>query len=414
MSNKGDIVILVPGVSGWEIWEGAPGSAFDRKDLTSAHLAGDIASLPSLDVMYFFAVKDATVMPFKTTTADESLFADLAQMHSERMGIRTDPGAGQLIDHFVMEKSDESAVLATVVLRAPEEGELPQRSPKEFDYSPRAYAFEGDGIALWKEFGQWVFAFYQQGQMLYAQSTSNDAEHPDPALLRDIRLALVQLSFQGIAFTPRSVRVWHPDGELGEAGALTNAFEVRVQVTKRPDPAVPATDCKLLPADVFAQRREAAKRRQIMIVAGAAAAVVLGFVGYAGWTLWQQIRETNTLKLAAKAIQPERDAFNEHKKKWSELGPLVDEEQWPVETLYRITRCMPQPKGVVRFTDATINTNEIRIKGICARPEPVGQFNYAINKSEELTRFKFSPQQPSNTSKGVEFVIQGAVPQEQQ
>lgn len=414
MSNKGDIIILVPGVSGWEIWEGVPGSTFDRKELSSSHLAGEISSLPSLDVMYFFAVKDATVIPFKTTTADESLFADLAQMHSERMGIRTDPGAGQLIDHFVMEKSEESAILATVVLRAPEEGELPQRSPKEFDYSPRAYAFEGDGIALWKEFGQWVFAFYHQGKMLYAQSTSNDAEHPDAALLRDIRLALVQLSFQGIAFTARNVRVWHPDGELGEAGALAHAFEVRVQVTKRPDPAVPASDCKLLPADVFAQRREAAKRRQITIVAGAAAALLLGFVSYAGWTIWQQIRETNTLKLAAKAIQPERDAFNEHKEKWRELGPLVDEDQWPVETLYRITRCMPQPKGVIRLREANINNNEIRIKGEASQAPPIGQFSFAINKSDELTRFKFTSPPPTNTSKGWEFVIQGAVPQEQQ
>ncbi|MFY7817229.1 MAG: hypothetical protein ACOVRB_02585 [Akkermansiaceae bacterium] len=414
MSNKGDIVILVPGVSGWEIWEGTPGSGFERKELTTAHQAGGIPSLPALDVMYFFAVKNATVMPFKTTTADESLFEDLAQMHSERMGIRTDPGAGQLIDHFVMEKGEEMAVLTTVVLRAPEEGELPSRSPKEFDYSPRAYAFEGDGIAFWKEFGQWVFAFYHQGQMLYAQSTSNDAEHPDAALLRDVRLALVQLSFQGITFVPRNVRVWHPDGELGEAGALRDAFEARVVVTKRPDPAVPVSACKLLPADVYAQRREAAKRRQVISVAGAAVALVLGFVGYAGWTLWQEIRATNTVKLAAKAMQPERDAFNEHKEKWRELGPLVDEDQWPVETLYRITRCMPQPKGIIRLREANINNNEIRIKGESSQAPPIGQFSFAINKSEELTRFKFTAPPPNNTSKGWEFVIQGAVPQEQQ
>ena len=142
MSNKGDIVILVPGVSGWEIWEGSPGSSFERKEWTTVHRAGEIADLPSLDVLYFFGVKDATVMPFRTTSGDESLFADLAQMHSERMGIRADPGAGQLIDHFVLGKNEESAVLATVVLRAPEEGELPQRTPKGFDYSPRAYAFD--------------------------------------------------------------------------------------------------------------------------------------------------------------------------------------------------------------------------------------------------------------------------------
>jgi hypothetical protein len=288
VSNKGDIIILVPGVSGWEVWGGTPASGFERREVTTTHIAGEIAGLPPLDVMFFFPVRDATVMPFKTTTADEHLFADLAQMHSERMGIRTDPGAGQLIDYFVMEKSEDSAVLATVVLRAPEEGELPQRSPKEFDYSPRAYAYEGNGIAFWKEWGQWVFAFYEQGKMLYAQSTSNDAEHPDDSLLRDVKLALTQLTFQGISFTPRSAKVWHPDGDLGEAGSLANAFNFSVKVTQRPDPMVPATDCKLLPADVFAQRRATAKRRQVTMAASAAAAIVIGLLGYAGYTLWQE------------------------------------------------------------------------------------------------------------------------------
>lgn len=407
-------MILVPGVSGWEVWSGDSSGGFERREVTTTSVAGEISTLPALDVMFFFSVRDATVMPFKTSTADENLFADLAQMHSERMGIRTDPGAGQLIDYFVMEKGEESAVLATVVLRAPGEGELPMRSPKEFDYAPRAYAFQGDGIAVWKEWGQWVFAFYEQGKMLYAQATANDAEHPDESLLRDIKLALVQLKFQGITFTPLRALVWHPAGELGEAGSLAKAFEYDVEVTQRPDPTVPMTDCKLLPADVHAQRREAAKRRQVVLAASAAAAVVVGLLGWAGWTLWQEIEATNDLKAKADELKPQRVAFEEHKAKWNELGPIVDEEQWPVETLYRITRCMPLPKGVIRLSDATISNNEIRIKGVSSQPTPYGQFNLAINKSEELTRFKFSSAPPNNTAKGVEFVISGAIPQQAQ
>lgn len=407
-------MILVPGVSGWEVWSGNPSGGFERREIFATSVAGEITTLPALDVMFFFSVRDATVLPFKTSTADEHLFADLAQMHSERMGIRTDPGAGQLLDYFVMEKGEESAVLATVVLRAPGEGELPMRSPKEFDYAPRAYAFEGDGIAVWKEWGQWVFAFYEQGKMLYAQATANDAENPDDSLLRDIKLAMVQLKFQGITFTPRRALVWHPAGELGEAGSLAQAFDFRVVVGQRPDPMMPATDCRLLPSDVFAQRREAAKRRQFVTGVSAAAAIVLGLIGWAGWTLWQDIQDTNDLKTAAKALQPERDAYNEHKAKWREIGPIVDEEQWPVETLLRITRCMPQPKGVIRLTDATINNNEITIKGVASQPTPYGQFNLQINKSEELSRFKFASSPLNNTAKGAEFVIQGAVPQESQ
>lgn len=414
MSNKGDIIVIVPGPSGWEIWEGAPPSGFQRKEITDAVRAGDIMGLPAVDLAMFFPVRDATVMPFKTSTADENLFAELAQMHSERMGVRLDPGAGQLIDQFVMETSEDSAVLTTVVLRAPADHDLPSRSPKEFDYSPRAYAFPGDGIATWKELGHWVFAFYQKGKMLYAQSTSNDIEHPDEALLRDIRLAMVQLTFQGIIFTPESVVVWHPDGELGEAGALANAFRFSATVQRRPDPKMADQPCKLLPADVHAERRASAKRRSIQAGISVAAAALIGILGWVGWTFWKEVQTTKELVAKAKAVAPETEAFMLHKRKWAELGPVVDVDQSPVEILYRITKCMPYPKGTVRFREATINNNEIRIKGQSNQSPPIGTFSLAINKSDELSRFKFTSPPPSNTAKGWEFTIDGAVPQEQQ
>jgi hypothetical protein len=414
VSNKGDVIVLVPGVAGWEIWEGPPPSGLQRKEVTLLSRAGDLEGLPAQDVVFFFPVKDATVMPFKTTTADESLFADLALMHSERMGVRIDPGAGQLIDQFVMEKAEDSAVLTTVVLRAPVDGDLPLRSPKEFDYAPRAYHFDGDGIATWKELGHWVFAFYQKGKMLYAQSTSNDAEHPDETLLRDMRLAQVQLTFQGIQFTPDKILVWHPDGELGEAGALANAYGFPASVGRRPDPTLSMEPSKLLPADVHAERRERAKKQQLTAALSLVALVVVGLLGWVGWKFYQDINATKALMARAKAVEPEVLAFQDHKAKWNELGPVVDQDQWPVENLLRITRSMPQPKGVVRFTEATINANEIRIKGNADNAPPIGQFSFAINKNEELSRYKFVAPPPNNTSKGWEFTIQGAVPQEAQ
>jgi hypothetical protein len=159
VSKKAEIIALVPGASGWEIWQGQPSTGLTRRESSDVTRAGEIPNLPNLDVVLFFPVKDATVLPFRAASADESLFSDLAQMHSERMGIRTDPDAGKLIDSFVLETSADSAVLATVALRAPQPGDMPSRSPKEFDYSPRAFAFPASGIAVWKEFGHWVFGF---------------------------------------------------------------------------------------------------------------------------------------------------------------------------------------------------------------------------------------------------------------
>ena len=405
--------MVLPGTAGWEIWAGMPGMPLERRAVTSVLVAGEIPELPAGDVMHVFSVRDATVLPLKTSTADEDLFDDLTQMHCERMGVKADPLAGQLMDSFVIEKNDDSATIAALVLRAPEEGQLPSRSPKFFDYAPRVYPFAGNGVAIWKELGHWVFAFYQGGQMLYAQATANAKELPDAHVARDIWLAMTQLGFQGIAVELDEVQLWHSDGEVGDAAGLANVFEVPVRVMARPDPVIPEKECRLLPADVFAERKMVQKRQQITTALSALAALLVVLLGWAGWGMIAEMRLTHALKQQAQAMQPERDAFTLHKSKWRELAPLVDEEQWPVETLYRITQCMPLPKGVIRLREASISNNEIRIKGEASQSPPIGQFSYAINKSADLTRFKFSAPPPSNSAKGWTFEIQGAVPQEQ-
>ena len=56
-------------------------------------------------------------------------------MHAERLGIRPDVMAGELTDSFLVDQDAESSVILHVVIRSPGEGELPLRTPKEFDLS---------------------------------------------------------------------------------------------------------------------------------------------------------------------------------------------------------------------------------------------------------------------------------------
>ena len=413
MSKKAEIIALVPGASGWEIWQGQQSTGLTRRESSDVTHAGEILNLPNLDVVHFFPVKDATVLPFRAASADESLFADLAQMHCERMGIRTDPDAGKLIDSFVLETSADSAVLATVALRAPQSRDMPSRSPKEFDYSPRAFAFSASGIAVWKEFGHWVFAFYQSGKMLYAQSTSNDAENPNDALLRDIKLALVQLSFQNINIITEEVRVWHPAGELGEAGSLTDALGVTATVSRRPDPAISPVPSKLLPADVQALRRLAAKRMQLKIIASIAAIALLSLIGWAGWDLSKLKKQTDQLSADAAAVQPQIAEYTQHKEKWNELGPIVDSQQWPVEILFNIAKSIP-PVGGIRLKEARINNMEVDVKGSSQDSTPIGTFALNVKRNDALQRFQFGDPQQNNNSKGWEFTFKGEVPQSPQ
>jgi hypothetical protein len=409
VSNKGEIVVIVPGAIGWEFWQGLPPNSFVRKDATNVELASQIHGLPVLDVMMFFPVKSATVMPFRVTSGDESLFDDMVSMHIERMSVKVDPGAGQLVDTSIIQKEQESSVLSTIVLRAPQEGELPLRSPKEFDYSPRAYVHSENGVAVWKEFSYWVFSFYQQGKVLYAQVSSSQAEHPDNDLLREIKLSHAQLGLQGILFFPKVAHVWHPEGELGEAGSLENIFGICVEVCRRPDPVMSVVPSKLLPADVFAERRERAKKRKLIIGICSAAAVIIAFCSWLGWGLFQQISQTKKLTARLEELKPETESLKLHKAKWNELGPIVDQDQWPVETLLRVSKCMPAAGGI-RLRKAEITNNEIRIVGESAQTGPIGQLNAAIKSSDELQRFKFVYGSPSTSANGWEFTTVGALP----
>ena len=95
-----------------------------------------------------FPVRMITSLPFRAATADDDLFDDLATMHIERVGLRPDENAGQLTDTFVIDQGEEETRLLTVVLCAPAEGELPLRSPKEFDLSARALPLPENGVAI--------------------------------------------------------------------------------------------------------------------------------------------------------------------------------------------------------------------------------------------------------------------------
>ncbi|MEO0017757.1 MAG: hypothetical protein RLZZ522_1040, partial [Verrucomicrobiota bacterium] len=196
MSKPTDKVLLVPGAAGWEIWTGQAESGFVLHSAPAIARAGDLTGIPAGDVLLFFPVKAITAIPMKVTSEDDSLFSELATMHAERLGMRPDPMAGQLTDTFVIAREGGTTALLAVHLRPPIEGDLPTRSPKEFDISARAFPLSGDCLAVWKEFGRWVFALSHQGEIVYCQATSVTASEPDDDLVREIRLAQIQMSLQ--------------------------------------------------------------------------------------------------------------------------------------------------------------------------------------------------------------------------
>ncbi|MCX6874090.1 MAG: hypothetical protein NTW21_09825 [Verrucomicrobia bacterium] len=408
MSKPTDKILLIPGESGWEIWTGQAEAGFTLHAASLTSRASELTGIPGGDILMFFPVKAITAIPMKVTSEDDSLFAELAVMHAERLGMRPDPMAGQLTDTFVIAREGDTTALFSVHLRPPADGDLPTRGPKEFDISARAFPVFGDCLAVWKEFGRWVFSLSHQGKTVYCQATSVSSGLPDDSLVREIRLAIIQLSLQDIDLTPTHVVLW-TQAEDPSAGALAGAFNASVEISPRPAPVLPEPRSKLLPADVRSARRAALRRRNTILSIAAVTITYLGLLGWFGYNLWKVSNDTTILRQKAQAAAPDAETYKLHLAKWEELTHAVDLNHSPVDILYRISRCIP-PNGALRLKSAEITATEINLTGEAQQPAAVNGFSLALSKSNDLVGLVWQTPAPNQSTRGWDFVYSAAPP----
>jgi len=400
-------ILILPGETGWEIWSRPGEGAFELQRATDHTLLGDLEGIPAGELTLFFALRSVTTVPMRVTTADEEMFEDLAVLHAERLGLRADPLAGQLNDVFEIERERDGAILLSVWLKAPKEGELPLVSPGAFDVSARAIIPEGDSIAVWRELGRWVFAIYRGGKLLYAQATASDSDNPDAAVARELKLALMQLSMQGLEPRPWRITVWSDNPALNLSG-LRNAFELPVEIHPRPAPVLPKPLSKLLPEDVRAARKEAQRKQQVRLTVGVVAAAYLLFVGWMGYGLWKDGREVAKLENMVEMGAPEAAQYELHMERWHELADAIDIDHAPVEILHRVAECIPKNAGV-RLTTADISPYDVNIQGEAPSNEAANQFRLKLRKSTSLSRYApWSLPDPRPSTRGFEFQYRGS------
>jgi hypothetical protein len=408
VSKSTDHILLVPGEAGWEIWSRQGEEPFALQHAGESARAGDLTDLPPGEMTLLFPVRFLTAVPMRVASGDDSLFPDLVSLHAERLGIRPDPMAGQLSDVFVVARDEENTALLAVFLRPPAEGELPARGPKGFDISARAFPLAGESLAIWKEFGRWVFAISHRGNLVHCQATAVDSAQPDEALAREIRLTLMQLAMQGLHFEPRHTVIWTSATDL-DATALGGLFRTQVEIVPRPAPVLPEPLSKLLPADVRAARRAALRRRNLTLAISAAALVYLGIIGWFAYGIWQTSSEAGKLLAQAGEIAPEGEAYAEHIAKWDELAHAIDLTHSPVDILQRVASCIP-PNSGLRLKTADISATEIKLIGEAPQLQAVNTFSLNLGKHNGLTHFTWQTPEPNQSTRGWEFVFSAEVP----
>jgi len=408
MSKTNTQVLILPGETGWEVWTCPAGGSFERHHATDLAHAGDLEEVPAGDLTLLFALRSVTSVPLRVMTTDAAMFEDLAALHAERLGLRAYPDAGQLSDLLEVAREAESTVLLSLWLKPPAEGELPVAGPRAFDLSARAFPVAGNAVAVWRELGRWVFSVHQDGRLLYTQATACDGERPDGAFARELKLALMQLSLQGLDPRPQRIVVWSQD-PARDLSALRDAFELPVEIQERPAPELPRVTSKLLPEDVRAARRELQRRQRIRMAITTVAVLYLALVLWLAFGLWRDARRVSSMEEQARQAAPEAEAYAAHMKKWLELADAIDLDRSSVEVLLRVADCIP-PQGGLRLSTADIDPYKVTLVGEAPELQAVNRFNLKLKKQPGLTRYEWSTPEPKQTSRGWQFRYDGVVP----
>ena len=328
--------------------------------------ASGIEKIPSGRLLMGFPVREALAVPFMVQTDDEGMFEDLASMHLEKSGIRPEPDAGRLTDVFSAGHADGQTTLLSVVLSAPAEGSMPLRAPSQFDISARFYPMAGNAVTLWRELGRWVFAITSGGKLTYFQSLSGSELGQDA--VRDIRLALTQLSLQGVKLDMDKAVIW-TSGHASDPGdeviqAFGKDLGAEISAEPKPRPVPPSPMSRLVPADVRAEQRLKAERQKRNLVIAAILIAYLGIAGYLGYDYYKLNKAHKKQQAELKRVKLEHADIALFNADWNQLAPVVDSQHWPMTALERCFRAIPPgPPQNLRFTVFEATPQRITIRG---------------------------------------------------
>lgn len=426
--KKGQMNLFIPGADGWEIWTGSSQGQMSLHSATEHYSALEVSHFPSGPIQMAIPVRQVAAVPFRAQTDDLALLEDLAVMQLEKNGTRPVLDGGQLSDHFVYSTAPEETHLTAVVMTPPREGQLPRKSPKAFDISPRCLPFPEGKVVVWRELGRWVFGIGKPGHALYFQILSCDLL--DKRAGNEIRLALTQLQMQGLlAEVPEEAVIWEhgssTDARPEEHEALSIGLGLTVSTVLKPAPTWPTPPSRLLPADVRAERlARKGKQNRTLLMMGLLM-VYLGVASYFYLGLKDAKDAAKQAKRDANGISVEAESLLNHQAKWEELRPVVEDQYHPFEVYLAAYRALPNNRSerFIRLTKVSLLNQfreidselrverQIVIEGQTDQEEQpkIALFAGELKESEELKTFRweFPPETPDKRSGKMTFTYTG-------
>jgi len=381
LSKKTDNILLLPGASGWELWQGSGVNDFRKVLENGPVVASEIEKIPSGLLTMGFPVREALAIPFKVQTDDASMFDDLAAMQLEKIGVHLQEDAGQLMDVFLVGGESGATTLLAAVLAPPVESTMPRRSPKQFDLSPRFFPMEPNTVTFWCELGRWVFAVTCGEKLTYFQSLPGTGVTGDA--VRDVRLALNQLKLQGVDLKVERAVVWLTDGgenpSEDQLREYSEALGLEMVAAPKPLPVMPDSLSKLLPADIRAEQRKKAERMKMTFAVAVVLLMYFGMVSYFAVDYWKVNRQLKAQEAELDAILLEHGDIGIFNDQWEQLQPVVDSKHWPLTVLKRVSDQIPARQDL-RFKVFDAKYGEVSLRGEATNIKLVTAFSGRLRR----------------------------------
>lgn len=383
--NKGEHAVLLPGATSAEIWKlwilGAQPPA--SVQVCATPLENRLRRKTTL----VFPVSEVFCLPLWLNETDSKLFPEVISLQLELRGLQ--PKGNAVIFEWTTIAAEASRTLVMVAVLPPVQAEELQADAYDsFDLSARYYVFPENALTIWPEQDRFNVAITRGKELVHFQVLGEEISQ---RVVQDLNCIKATLAMQNIAPVVSRVVTWAglrpADVEILQAG-----LRLPVHQEEMPGPRMPQSSWKLVPASVndARQNRKLQKWRRWGIAAALAIYLLtIAVLGFKYSLLWHGVEAFKAWQTQhAQAISLVRET----RATWKELGPVVNQDRYPLELLLHAAEAVPGDQ--LHLTLFEVNGDHVLIKGEAKNVTAAFQFFNKVKGDAHFSGCNWDMAQP--------------------
>jgi hypothetical protein len=385
--TKGERAILLPGstrAEPWELWALGKDGAECLQTFAQPvdNRLRQITTL-ALPVAQVFCV------PLWLNEKETNPLAGMIPLQLELRGLQPRAQESAVFEWSVVMQENDRTLVIVGVLPPNLSREIQAEFYSTFDLSVRYLPLAEDALTLWLEHDHLVCAITRGHHLVYFQSLP-DAEITT-RLLQDLICVRSVLESQRVIKGFERVVVWIAAKEP-ELASLRQTFQVPIISEDRPSPQAPTSVWNLVPATV--SRARETRKAQRWQRRGFLLALVLYLV-FTAWmvtNLFLLNTKVNELNRWQAQESPNLSLIHETQVAWKDLGPVVDEKDYPLELLLHCAGALPGDQLHLTLFEA--EDGHLLIKGEAKNVSAAFQFLDQLKRDPYLSSYTWVMGQP--------------------